>query len=248
MQDKASSYYRIKISTQALLKPDHVALQASYRLEYWAHTLMQDTTSSYSREKNIQHRTWSGLTMWPWKLALDWKFKHDAAPRWGLMSPQGWKMHKKNETYPWTLNALGRLSVPRPPPSSVDLLVQNSKIQISTQKNFNTSPALARACGLESKLQTQNSSSHFDARHSILILMNQNLNTSSAQAYSWGLASKLQTWILNSHSDARHNIFILKRNNIQHRTWSGLTMWPCKQASDWKFKHDVAPTWGLMSP
>jgi hypothetical protein len=34
MQDTASSYYRIKISIQALLKPDHVALQASYRLEY----------------------------------------------------------------------------------------------------------------------------------------------------------------------------------------------------------------------
>jgi hypothetical protein len=66
------------------------------------------------------------------------------------------------------------------PPSSVDLLVQNSKIQLCTQKNFNTSTTPARACKLESKLQTQNSSSHSDARHSILIQTNQNLNSSSA--------------------------------------------------------------------
>jgi hypothetical protein len=66
------------------------------------------------------------------------------------------------------------------PPNSVDLLVQNSKIQLCTQKNFNTSPALARACKLDSKLQTQNSSSYSDARHSILIQTNQNLNSSSA--------------------------------------------------------------------
>jgi hypothetical protein len=34
MQDTTSSYKRIKISIQALLRPDHEALQASYRLEY----------------------------------------------------------------------------------------------------------------------------------------------------------------------------------------------------------------------
>jgi hypothetical protein len=33
MQDIASSFKPIMISTQALLKPDHEALQASYRLE-----------------------------------------------------------------------------------------------------------------------------------------------------------------------------------------------------------------------
>jgi hypothetical protein len=36
-----------KNSTQAQLKLDHVALQASFRLKIRAHTLMQDTTSSY---------------------------------------------------------------------------------------------------------------------------------------------------------------------------------------------------------
>jgi hypothetical protein len=34
-------------SKQAQHRPDHVALQASYKLEFWTHNLMQDTTSSY---------------------------------------------------------------------------------------------------------------------------------------------------------------------------------------------------------
>jgi hypothetical protein len=152
--------------------------------------------------------------MWPCKQASDWKFKHDAAPRWGLMSPQGWEMHQKKWDLPLDLKGPWRGIGAETHPNSVDLLVQNSKIQLSTQKNLNTSPALARACGLESKLQTQNSSSHFDARHCILILTSQNFNSSSAQAWPCGLASKLQTRILNSHSDARHSILILKRKTF----------------------------------
>jgi hypothetical protein len=68
------------------------------------------------------------------------------------------------------------------PPNSVDLLVQNSKIQLSTQKNFNTSTALPRPCGLESKIQIQNSSSHSDVRHKIFILMIFFFKTSPAHA------------------------------------------------------------------
>jgi hypothetical protein len=34
MQDTTSSFKQIKISTQALLRPNHEALQASYRLEF----------------------------------------------------------------------------------------------------------------------------------------------------------------------------------------------------------------------
>jgi hypothetical protein len=159
--------------------------------------------------------------MWPCKQTSDWKFKHDDAPR-------GEKCIKKNETYRWTLKAPGGVSVPRPPLAVWTFWSKNSKIQLSTQKNFNISPALARACGLESKLQTQNSSSHSDARHCILILTNQNFNSSFAQAWPCGLASKLQTRILSSHSNARRCILILKKKtfNIGHGQ-----AWPCGLAS-----------------
>jgi hypothetical protein len=65
----------------------------------------------------------------------------------------------------------------------VDLLVQNSKIQLFTQKNFNTSLALARPCGLESKLQINNSSSEYDARLSSPILKKNQFNKSPALAW-----------------------------------------------------------------
>jgi hypothetical protein len=91
-------------------------------------------------------------------------------------------MHQKKRDLPLDLKGPWRGLGAETPPNSEDLLVQNSKIQLSIQTHFNTSLALARACGLERKLQTQNSSSHSDARHCILILTNQNFNSSSAQA------------------------------------------------------------------
>jgi hypothetical protein len=133
-------------------------------------------------------------------------------------------MHQKKWDLPLHLKGPWRGLGAESPPSIVDLLVQNSKIQLSTKKNFNTS----LACGLESKLQTQNSSSHFDARHCILILMNQNFNSSSAQAWPCGLTSKLQTRILSSHSDARHIILILKRSPFNNGHGHA---WPCGPAS-----------------
>jgi hypothetical protein len=62
-------------------------------------------------------------------------------PGEGKWAPRGEKCIKKNETYRSTLKAPGGVSVPRPPPSSVDPLVQKLKSQLSTQKNFNTSLA-----------------------------------------------------------------------------------------------------------
>jgi hypothetical protein len=161
--------------------------------------------------------------MWPSKQASDWKFKHVAAPRWGLMSPQGWKMHQKKRDLLLDHQGPWRGLSTENPPNSVDLLKKNSKIQLSIQKNFNTSPARARACGLKNKLQTQNSSSYSDARHCILIVTNQNLNSSSAQAWPCGLARKLQTRILSSHSDARHSIVILRRKTFNARNGQA---WP----------------------
>jgi hypothetical protein len=94
--------------------------------------------------------------------------------------PLGVKNASKKKDLPLDLAGPWKGLGAKIPLSSVDLLVQNSKIQLCTQKNFNTSPALARACKLDSKLQTQNSSSYSDARHSILIQTNQNFNSSSA--------------------------------------------------------------------
>jgi hypothetical protein len=162
-------------------EPDHLALQASFRLKVQAWSCPQGRANEPLGVKNASKKKW---------------------PTAGPCKPlEGSRC--------------------REPPSKV---VQNSKIQLSTQKNFNTSPALARACGLESKLQTQNSSSHSNARHCILIQTNQNLNSSSAQAWPWGLPSKLQTRILNSYSDTRHSILILTNQNFNSGSAQAL---PC---------------------
>jgi hypothetical protein len=86
-----------KISKHSLHRPDHVALQASYRLEFWAYTLMQDTTSSYSRKK---HSTMVNGQAWPRGLASKLQIESSSMmlpPGEGLWAPRGEKCIKKKK-------------------------------------------------------------------------------------------------------------------------------------------------------
>jgi hypothetical protein len=72
------------------MRPSKQATDSNFELTLWC-----KTRHPHTNESKFQLRLCSGLTMWPCKQASDWMFKHEAAPRGGQMSPQGWKMLQK---------------------------------------------------------------------------------------------------------------------------------------------------------
>jgi hypothetical protein len=105
------SKFQLKLCSGLTMWPCKQPTDSNIELTLWC-----KTQHAHTQDKNIQHRTWSGLTMWPYKQASDLKFKHDAAPRWALMSTQGWEMHQKKWDLPLELKGPWRgLGAETPP-------------------------------------------------------------------------------------------------------------------------------------
>jgi hypothetical protein len=122
-------------STQAQLRPDHLALQASYRLKIWVHNLMQDRAFSDLRKKQstqAQHRPD------PVALQASFRFKVQTnhSPQGGGVCWYATGVKNASKIKRATVGPYRPLegSRCRDPPSSVPIWCKNHNHKLSTQK------------------------------------------------------------------------------------------------------------------